>query len=157
MNGVIQPAPIRRTLLVPVDVERAFTGFTARIGAWWPRSHCTASAPQADVIIEPRLGGRWYERGADGSECEWGKVLVWEPPTRRVLAWQIDAQFRYDPTLVTEVELRFTALDSGQTQVDFEHRHLERLGAAAAATRDKLDSGWPGILEAYRRIAGQAA
>jgi uncharacterized protein YndB with AHSA1/START domain len=156
MNRVIHPAPIRRTLVVAADPQRAFTAFTARIGSWWPRSHTTGKAPQADVIIEPQLGGRWYERGTDGSETLWGKVLAWEPPARLLLAWQINAQFRFDPALITEVELRFTALDSGQTQVDFEHRHLERMGEGAAAVRDLLNSGWPGILEAYRQLAAAA-
>jgi uncharacterized protein YndB with AHSA1/START domain len=155
MSRVIRPAPIRKSLVVPADMPRAFTAFAAHIGSWWPRAHSISSVPRADVIIEPQVGGRWYERGTDGSECEWGKVLVWEPPARLVLAWQIDARFRYDPTLITEVELRFTALTADQTQVDFEHRHLERMGDAAATIRDQLDSGWPGILEAYKRLAGQ--
>lgn len=153
MNRVIRPAPVVKRLLVEADVSRAFEAFTANIGRWWPRAHSTASAPQADVIIEPHLGGRWYERAIDGSEWEWGKVLVWEPPAHLVLAWQLNADFRYDPSLITEVELRFTALASGQTQVDFEHRFLERMGERAAETRDKFDSGWPGILEAYRHAA----
>jgi len=153
MNRVILPAPIVKRLVVQADVPRAFNAFTAHIGSWWPRSHSVADAPQADVIIEPRQGGRWYERATDGSESEWGKVLLWEPPARVVLAWQLDAQFRYDPTLITEVELRFTALEASQTQVDFEHRYLERLGEGAAALRDRLDGGWLGILEAYRQEA----
>lgn len=153
MNRIIRPAPVVKRLVVQADVQRAFDAFTARIGTWWPRAHSIGAAPQADVIIEPHVGGRWYERGTDGSESEWGKVLVWEAPRRLVLAWQLDAQFRFDPALITEVELRFTALAPGQTQVDFEHRHLERLGDSAAAHRDRLDSGWPGILEAYRQAA----
>jgi hypothetical protein len=157
MSRTIQPAPIRRTLVVKADAPRAFSAFTDRIGSWWPRRTSIGTSPQADVIIEPRPGGRWYERGTDGSECEWGKVLVWEPPLRVVLAWQIDARFRYDPALVTEVELRFTQLAAAQTQVDFEHRYLERLGKEAAAVREQLDSGWPGILEAYRQLAAGAA
>jgi uncharacterized protein YndB with AHSA1/START domain len=153
MSKVIQPAPIRRTLVVQADLQRAFTAFTGRMGSWWPPAHSINPVPRADVIVEPHPGGRWYERGTDGSECEWGKVLAWEPPLRVVLAWQIDGQFRYNPAVVTEVELRFTALDARQTQVDFEHRHLERLGKNAVAIRDRLDSGWPGILEAYRQLA----
>jgi uncharacterized protein YndB with AHSA1/START domain len=153
MSTVIQPAPIRRTLQVKADPQRAFSAFTSHIGSWWPRRMSIGSAPQADVILEPRAGGRWYERGADGTECEWGKVLVWEPPLRLVLAWQIDSRFHYDPALITEVELRFTALAVGGTQVDFEHRHLERLGDDAATIRGQLDSGWPGILDSYRQLA----
>jgi len=158
MNAhTISPAPIRKTLLVQADLDRSFKVFTASIGAWWPRSHSIGAAPQADVIIEPRAGGRWYERGQDGSECEWGKVLHWEPPARLILAWQIDARWKYDPACVTEIEINFTALAAMQTRVDFEHRHLERLGEQAAAVRDRLDSGWPGIIELYGKLASSAA
>lgn len=153
MSPFIHPAPIRRTLTLKTDVSRAFVAFTQRMGQWWPPLHTLSKVPRDDVIIEPRPGGRWYERGTDGSESEWGKVLIWDPPQRVVLAWQIDAQFRYNPTLITEVELRFTALRERETQVDFEHRNLERLGEQAAAVREKLNSGWPGILEAYRERA----
>ena len=93
MNSpTISPAPIRKTLLVKADVHRSFQAFTNRMGSWWPRSHSIAASPTVDVIIEPRAGGRWYERGQDGSESEWGKVLHWEPPARLVLAWQLEIQ-----------------------------------------------------------------
>jgi uncharacterized protein YndB with AHSA1/START domain len=153
----IQPAPVRKTLVVKADIERSFTAFTSRIGSWWPRNRTLGSAPQADVIIESRIGGRWYERGADGSECEWGKVLRWEPPSRLVLAWQIDANFKYDPGCVTEVELKFTALGAEKTRVEFEHRHLERLGERSQIVRDMLDSGWVGILDLYVKAAQTTA
>jgi uncharacterized protein YndB with AHSA1/START domain len=149
----ISPAPVRKSLIVKADVPRSFEAFTNRIGSWWPRSHSIGAAPQADVIIEPRAGGRWYERGADGSECEWGKVLQWDPPARLVLAWQIDGSWKYNPACVTEVEINFTAVDAMQTRVDFEHRHLERLGENAAAIRDTLNSGWDGILGLYGNSA----
>jgi uncharacterized protein YndB with AHSA1/START domain len=123
--------------------------FTGRIGKWWPRSHSIVTAPQSDVIIEPRTGGRWYERGADGSECEWGKVLQWNPPARLLLAWQVDGSWKYNPTCITEVEVNFTAVSANATRVDFEHRHLERLGTGAAAVREMLNSGWGKILELY--------
>jgi uncharacterized protein YndB with AHSA1/START domain len=96
------------------------------------------------------VGGRWFERGEDGSECDWGKVLAWEPPDRIVLAWQIDAQWRFDVNLVTEVEVRF--IPEGQTtRVELEHRNIERLGAQADEARAALDSsgGWSGLLERY--------
>ena len=107
---VIRPAPVRKSIVVKASAEKSFTTFTSRIGRWWPRSKSIGSAPQADVVLEPGVGGRWYERGTDGSECQWGKVLQWEPPGRLVLAWQIGADWKFDPTLVTEVEVTFTAL-----------------------------------------------
>lgn len=104
----------------------------------------------ADVVIEPRVGGRWYEVGVDGSECDWGRVLAYEPPHRIVLAWQLDAQWRYDPELVTEVEVRFSAVEGG-TLVELEHRNLERYGAAAEQVRSAIDSdgGWPRELRLF--------
>jgi Activator of Hsp90 ATPase homolog 1-like protein len=147
----IRPAPVRRSVLVKTDVDRAFTAFTGRIGRWWPRTHTIGTVAQADVILEPRPGGRWYERGTDGSECEWGKVLIWDPPGRLVLAWQVDANWKYDPTLVLEVEVTFTPVEAALTRVDLEHRNLERYGEKAAIVRDMIgsDRGWLGILESY--------
>jgi hypothetical protein len=147
----IHPAPVNRSVVVKADVERSFAAFTGRMGRWWPRSHSIASTPMADVIVEPRAGGRWYERSGDGAECEWGKVLLWEPPGRLILAWQLDANWKYDPALVLEVEITFTALQGGVTRVDLEHRNLERYGDKAAAVRDAVgsDRGWLGILKSF--------
>jgi uncharacterized protein YndB with AHSA1/START domain len=147
----IRPAPINRSVVVKAEVERSFAAFTGRMGRWWPRSHSIGSAPMADVIVEPRVGGRWYERSGDGAECEWGKVLAWDPPGRLILAWQLDANWKYDPALVLEVEITFTALQGGMTRVDLEHRNLERYGDKAAAVRDMIgsDNGWMGILKSF--------
>ena len=153
MNSpTISPAPVRKTLVVKADVHRSFQAFTSRMGSWWPRSKSIGTSPQAHVIIEPRTGGRWYERGQDGSETEWGKVLHWDPPGRLVLAWQIDGSWKYNPACVTEVEIHFTPVDAMQTRVELEHRHLERLGENAAAVREMLNSGWGGILELYGKL-----
>jgi len=82
----ITPAPVRKTIVVKAPQARAFEVFTTRFGSWWPKSHHIGSAEMAEAIVEPRMGGRWYEKGVDGSECEWGKVLAWEPPFRVVLS-----------------------------------------------------------------------
>jgi Activator of Hsp90 ATPase homolog 1-like protein len=154
----IRPEPVRRSVVVRTDVERAFAAFTGRIGRWWPRSHTIGSVPQADVILEPRPGGRWYERATDGSECEWGKVLVWDPPGRLILAWQLDANWKYDPALVLEVEVTFTPVETAVTRVDLEHRNLERYGARAPIVRDMIgsDRGWLAILKSYAAEAESA-
>ena len=101
--------------------------------------------------MEPRIGGRWYERASNGSECEWGKVLAWDPPGRLILAWQLDADWKYNPALVLEVEVTFTALEPGVTRVDLEHRNLERYGDRAAEVSGKVGSegGWMGILKSF--------
>jgi uncharacterized protein YndB with AHSA1/START domain len=154
MNSTrISPAPVRKSLTVKADVRRSFEVFTDRMGSWWPRSKSLLASPPVAVVIEPRNGGRWYERGEDGSECEWGKVLHWEPPSRLVLAWQIDGTWKYNPTCVTEVELNFTSVGERETRIDFEHRHLERLGENASAIADMLNSGWGGLLDLYAGAA----
>lgn len=154
MNHMISPAPVRKSVHVRAAPERAFETFSAGIEHWWPRSHSIGSSPIVRAVIEPEAGGRWYEQGEDGSECDWGKVLVWEPPTLLVLAWQIDGEWKYRPDLVTEVEVRFTPEDGG-TRVDLEHRNLDRLGAAGEATRAAFDSpgGWSGMLETMATLA----
>jgi uncharacterized protein YndB with AHSA1/START domain len=105
--------------------------------------------------MEPREGGRWYERSADGGECDWGRVLAWEPPHRVVLSWEISADWQPDPSIDTQVEVRFHAEDERTTRVELEHRGLEAFGARADEMRGIFDSGggWPGLLE---RFAGAA-
>jgi len=149
----IKVAPIRKSLVVKTDANNAFTTFTAGISRWWPRPFTIGASPIKDVVMEPRADGRWFERGEDGSECNWGKVVAWEPPTRVVLTWQISGEWKYEPGLITELEVKFTPVGARETRVDFEHRHLDRLGDAAEAVRAQLESGWPGLLEAYASSA----
>lgn len=150
----IQPAPVRKTIHVRTTPDRAFDVFTRNMTRWWPRTHSIAASPLAEVVVEPQVGGRWFERGEDGSECDWGRVLAWEPPGRLMLAWQIDPQWRFNPDLVTEVELRFTA-DGEGTRVELEHRNLERMGEHAEAARAAYDSenGWSGLLDGFAAAA----
>lgn len=153
MTGTeVKVEPVRKEIVVEATPERAFRIFTDN-GKWWPRSHHIGKADLDDAIIEPRAGGRWYERGVDGSECDWGRVLVWDPPKRLVLAWQLTAQWQFDPNFVTEVEVRFIPIAPGQTRVELEHRDLERYGAGVEELRKSVDSpgGWQGILEEYAK------
>ena len=149
----IAPAEIRKTIEVKAPRERAFDVFANRIGEWWHKEHCLSKdTPLADVVIEPRAGGRWYEKGADGSEREWGRVLAWEPPHRLLLAWQLTREFQYDPDFETTVEVTFE--DRGPvTIVRFEHRDLERMGEGAVETLEAMDGGWGMLLELYRSAA----
>ena len=146
----ISPAPIRRTLRVRAGREKAFDTFVAGMGGWWLKGHSLLASPQADVVIEPRAGGRWYEVGEDGSEQLWGKVLDWQRPERVRLAWQLDADWTYDPDLETIVDVRFTA-DGDHTIVQFEHRDLDRFGDKAARTRDAMDGGWGELLSGFQK------
>jgi uncharacterized protein YndB with AHSA1/START domain len=146
-----QVAPVRRSVTVGVDRARAFDVFTTGFDTWWNRSHHIGAADLDEVIIEPREGGRWYERGVDGSECDWGRVLSWDPPARIVLAWQISARWQFDADVHTEVEVTFTEEGPDRTRVELEHRKLEAMGAMAAETRARLDdeSGWAGLLALF--------
>ena len=156
MNRQISPAPVRKTITVRTGIERAFTVFTQEMGRWWLKSHSINPATtQKDVVIEPRPQGRWYEIGADGSECQWGHVIDWDPPHRLLLAWQLNPDWQFDPGLVTEVEVRFTRESADATRVDLEHRRLERFGERAAKLRQSFDDtqGWAGLLDAYAAAA----
>jgi hypothetical protein len=147
---------VRKSVTVAAPLAVAFEVFTARIESWWPMaSHHIGQAECAAVVIEPHAGGRWFERGVDGSECDWGRVLLWDQPNRVTLVWQLSAQFQFDATLHTEVDVRFTALDAGTTRVDLEHRGLGAYGAHALAMRDTFSSpqGWNGMLEHYAQVA----
>jgi hypothetical protein len=152
----ISPAPIRRSLRVKANQDKAFRTFVAGMGSWWMKSHSLLKSPQKDVRIEPETGGRWYEVGEDGSEQLWGRVLAWEAPDRVVLAWQLNAEWTYDPHFETTVEVRFTP-DGDHTVVDFEHRDLERFGEKAEAVRGDydtgMDGGWRTLLDGYQRAA----
>ena len=152
-------APVRKTINVNTSVERAFHVFTEGFDTWWPRSHSIGAAPLQKAIIEGKTGGRCYQQSTDGSECDWGRVVVWEPPQRFVLAWQLNAQWEYDPEpgKSSEVEVRFTAEPDGSTRVDLEHRHFERHGAGGAVIRTGVDSpeGWGGLLEMFASVAAR--
>ena len=148
---------VRKTVTVNAPEKHVFAVFTEGHGAWWPLEthHIGAKRPET-AIIEPRAGGRWFERAGDGTECDWGKVLVWDPFGRLVLSWEINAQFTRDPNLKTEVEVRFIAEGSERTRVELEHRLLENYGEQAEIMQSIFDSdgGWTGIMA---RFATQAA
>jgi uncharacterized protein YndB with AHSA1/START domain len=146
-------APVVKSVTVAADVTLAFHVFTEEFDSWWPRSHHIGTSPMSRAIIEGRVGGRCYSEQEDGTDCPWGTVLAWEPPTRLVIAWQIHGDWTYQPDVAqaSEVEVRFTPLGDGSTRVDLTHRHLDRHGAGAAAMRTAVDSpgGWGSLLELY--------
>ena len=155
MSLTITPAAIRKSLTVRATPEKAFRVFTNGFDTWWPRTHYIGASPLKAAILEAGAGGRWYSLHEDGSQQDWGDVLVWEPPHRLVLAWRIDHSFGYDPDLLTEVEIRFADAGDGRTRVDFEHRNLERFGDTEAArqTRTSMDGGWGMILGLFQQAA----
>lgn len=157
MTTNVAIAPVSKSITVNAEIERAFRVFAEDIDTWWPRSHHIGKQPLQKQVIEPRAGGRCFGREADGTECVWGRVLVWEPPQRLVLAWQIDANWQFEPDTnkASEVEVRFTAEAGGATRVDLEHRYLERHGIGAERIRTAVDApgGWAGLMQLYARIA----
>jgi uncharacterized protein YndB with AHSA1/START domain len=152
-----QSAPVKKSITVRASVPQAFEIFTADFDSWWPRSHHIGSSPMKKAIIENHLGGRCYSEQIDGTECDWGQVLAWEPPHRLVIAWQIGGDWKYEPDLAksSEVEIRFTAEPDGRTLVSLEHRHLDRTGTGAGAMRAALESpnGWGGMLQLFAERA----
>lgn len=152
--------PIRKSITVKASAERAFRVFTEGVDAWWPRSHHIGKSPMKKAIIEGRVGGRCFMQQIDGADCDWGRILVWEPPHRFVMAWQITPAWGYEPdvTKSSEVEVRFTAEADGVTRVDLEHRYLARHGAGWEAMRTAVDApnGWTGLLDLFRARAEEA-
>ncbi|MBI3402123.1 MAG: SRPBCC domain-containing protein [Acidobacteria bacterium] len=146
-------APVRKSISVKATVEHAFKVYTDGYDTWWPRSHHIGKSPMKKAIMEGKAGGRCYSEQVDGTECDWGRVLVWEPPNRIVLAWQITHEWGYKPDLAksSEVEIRFTQEAGGMTRVDLEHRYFERHGAGGAAMKTAVDApnGWSGLLQLY--------
>lgn len=151
---------VRKVVRVQAPLEVAWRVFTEQMGTWWPLSNYKIGKAKAvDAVVEPRVGGRWFERGEDGSNCDWGTVLVWDPPTRLVLSWDITAEWRYDPELKTEIELRFTAQGKGATRVELEHRRLDRFGARRDEMRRIFDKegDWGRVLEMFASAAATKA
>jgi uncharacterized protein YndB with AHSA1/START domain len=146
-------APVVRRVTVKASPERAFQLFARQMGRWWPTGQTIGKSPHVEIVIEPRAGGRWFERDAQGAETEWGKVLAWEPPARLLLGWQLNSRFAYDPELLTEVELTFAPAASRGATVTLEHRNLERFGDDAEKLAGQLGSGWPKHLGEFAAYA----
>jgi uncharacterized protein YndB with AHSA1/START domain len=157
MTHNVDTAVVRRTVTVATAQQAAFELFTAKLGTWWPKTYSIGSAEMADFVIEPRVGGRWYELGVDGSECDTGRVTAFEPPDRITLAWHLDANFKYDPDPghASEVEVQFIVEDATHTRVELEHRGFDRHAAGADAVRGAMESpqGWSYCLELFAKQA----
>jgi uncharacterized protein YndB with AHSA1/START domain len=151
--------PIVREITVAAPREHAFETFI-NMTAWWPLvTHTIGKAPARASIIQTRVGGRWYGIDADGDSHEIGHVLVYEPPSRIVLSWEISHDFTYDPTLQSEVEITFDEVSPAITRVMLEHRKLEVYGEHAAGAREIFNSegGWGMLLERFGAFAEKTA
>ena len=151
-----QEASVRTQIVVDAPVERAFAVFTEQFDRIKPREHNLLAVPIAETVFEPRAGGHIYDRGEDGSECRWARVLAYEPPDRLVFSWDISPrwQIESDTARTSEVEVRFIAETPERTRVELEHRHLDRHGDGWEGTRDGVaaDDGWPLYLRRYAAL-----
>jgi hypothetical protein len=145
------------SVTVHAPIDRAFKVFTEGFDTWWPRTHHIAEAEMAEAIMEQREGGRWYERGVDGSECDWGEVLTWDPPAHVAVSWHLDGEFKYDadPSHASRVDVRFVAEGPDTTRVELEHSGLDRHGESWQQLRTGIsgEGGWPAIIGEFVEVA----
>lgn len=150
---------VLKTVVVPLPLVEAFALFVQQ-DRWWPvATHHLAEPHGETVVLEPFVGGRWFERGADGREQDWGRVLVWRPPHQLVLSWLVGSDWapEPDPARASEIDVRFLAEAADRTRLEFEHRHLEWYGDQAEQMRAVLDgpTGSVGVVNAYAAAVGR--
>lgn len=156
MNRPPSASTIRHSVVVDAPIETAFKVFTHEFGRFKPPEHNVLGVAIAETVFETRVGGHLYDRGVDGSECRWARVLAYEPPHRVMVSWDIGPswQIESDPARTSEVEVLFTAESPGRTRVELEHRHLDRHGGGWEELRDGVggDAGWPLYLRRYAEL-----
>jgi uncharacterized protein YndB with AHSA1/START domain len=146
--------PVRKSIRVKASQAHAFEVFTSGLGRWWPHKGSIGGVPMKAMVMETRLGGRWYELGEDGSQADVGKILLWEPPHRFVVSWDINSNWKPDLTVSSKVEVRFLADGPEATLVELEHRKFEQMGEEAGEKmRRDVDGGWPGMLVYFKTEA----
>jgi uncharacterized protein YndB with AHSA1/START domain len=156
--SIVEPTVVIKSVRVKAPRERAFSVFVEQMETWWPATHHIGKEPFELIVVEPRVGGRWYERTVSGSECQWGTVLEWDPPNSVRLSWHVgpghdspDWVADMDIAKASEVQVRFTALDAGTTIVELIHSKLERHGEGWEQLRAIFDGpgAWVTILGAF--------
>lgn len=147
---------VRTSIVVEAPIERAFSVFTEDFGRFKPPEHNMLDAEIAETVFEPRVGGHLYDRGVDGSECRWARVLAYEPPERVVISWDISPHWQLETDLekTSEVEVRFIAEAPDRTRVELEHRKLDRHGDGWEGVREGVagDEGWPLYLRRFAAL-----
>ena len=154
-----QATSVHSSVVVDVPIDRAFEVFTADMGSWWPVEHHILEGELAEMVFEAREGGHVYDRGKDGSECHWARVLAYEPPDRVMFSWDINLEWQLetDPDKTSEVEVRFVAESPQRTRVTLEHRNIDRHGEGWQSMRDGVGSpeGWDVGLQSFAaRVEG---
>ena len=151
-------AAVRKSVRVKAPIARAFEVFTVGLTRWWPPNHGIGKKPIAKVLMEPRLGGRWLEIAEDGTETSVATIILWEPPHRLVLLWQVNAQWKPDLAMKSEVDVRFTADGPDATMVELLHHKFETMGAEAGASlRKDVNGGWPGLMDRFAQEADRTS
>ena len=157
MNERVVIAPVRKLVRVKAPIAHAFEVFTSGLTRWWPRDHCVGKKPLRSVRLEPKLGGRWLETDEEGTETTVATVILWEPPHRFVMLWQVSAQWKPDMSMKSEVDVRFVAAGPEATTVELVHHKFETMGMEAGASmRRDVDGGWPGLLQRFVEEAERA-
>jgi uncharacterized protein YndB with AHSA1/START domain len=160
MTAPAQDMSVRTEIVVDAPIQRAFEVFTQKFDRIKPREHNMLGVDIAESVFEPRVGGRVYDRGADGSECQWARVLAFEPPDRVVFTWDINPnwQIETDPDKTSEVEVRFIAESPTRTRVELEHRNLDRHGDGWQRLGEGVrgSEGWPLYLQRYATALAQS-
>jgi uncharacterized protein YndB with AHSA1/START domain len=151
---------VRSSIVVEAHIERAFDAFTDDFDRIKPREHNMLAVEIAESVFEPRVGGRIFDRGVDGSECQWARVLVYEPPHRVVFSWDISPrwQIESDHDRTSEVEVRFVAESAQRTRVDLEHRYLDRHGDGWKDLPEGVggSAGWPLYLQRFANVVAES-
>ena len=165
MPNTAEEAVVYKSVRVGAPIERAFSVFVEQMETWWPATHHIGKTPFETIFIEPKIGGRWYERDMEGKSTDWGKVLAWDPPHRVTLSWHVgpghdspDWVCDPDPAKASEVEIRFTAEGPAATLVELKHSKLERHGEGYKELRALFDGpgAWAGMLALFaKKVEGE--
>jgi uncharacterized protein YndB with AHSA1/START domain len=153
MSTQASETSVRNSIVVEAPIDRAFSVFTDGFGSFKPREHNMLEVEIAETVFESHVGGHIYDRGVDGSECRWGRVLAYEPPNRVLFSWDISPQWQIETDLdkTSAVEVRFIPEAPDRTRVELEHRNLDRHGAGWEGEREGVggDQGWPLYLNRF--------
>jgi len=156
MTQAVVIEPVRKSFEVELPPLEAFQLFTSEMAVWWPATHHIGPSPFIEIVIEPRAGGGWFEVDQDGTTCQRGSILAWDPPQKLVLTWGLQSDWKFDPDLSksSEVEVRFVPMGDSATLIEFEHRYSERHyeGEKIAVG---VNSGWDVVLEGFKVLAAK--
>ncbi len=159
MSTPVAATVVRSSIVVEVPIERAFKVFTEYFGSFKPREHNLLEVEIAETVFEPRVGGHLYDRGIDGSECRWARILAYEPPHRVAFSWDISPQWTLETDLerTSEVEVRFISETPERTRVELEHRNLDRHGDGWQGIREGVggEGGWPLYLQRFAELLAE--